>query len=115
MKRIIAVLLAALSLLAMSGCGSVFKDEYYYETPYTGDIGPRSDRATEVRNYNMLKTALTNMIVNHTETGELRFSNYNGSPSEDLAAACTARGIRRAVVMDYYHEHSAAEDILGSA
>ncbi len=88
MKRMIAVLLAALSLLALSGCGSMFKDEYYYETPYTGDIGPRSDRATEVRNYNMLKTALTNMIVNHTETGELRFTNYNGSPSEDLAAAC---------------------------
>ena len=32
----------------------------------------------------------------------------------DLAAACKARGIRRAVVMDYYHEHSEAEDILAS-
>ena len=88
MKRIIAVLLSAVTLLTLCGCGSLFRREYYYETPYTGDIGPRSDRATEVRNYNMLKTALTNMIVNHTETGELRFTNYNGSPSEDLAAAC---------------------------
>ena len=88
MRRFLAVCLAALTLLTLSGCGSLFEDEYYYETPYTGDISPRSDRATEVRNYNMLKTALTNMIVNHMETGELRFSNYNGSPTEDLAAAC---------------------------
>lgn len=88
MKKTIAFLLAVCALLTLSGCGSLFEDEYYYEAPYSGDIGPRSDRATEVRNYSMLKTALTNMIVNHTETGELRFTNYNGSPSEDLAAAC---------------------------
>lgn len=88
MKRLLAVLLAACALLTLCGCGSLFEDEYYYEAPYSGDIGPRSDRATEVRNYSMLKTALTNMILNHTESGELRFTNYNGSPSEDLAAAC---------------------------
>ena len=88
MKRLLAVLLAICALLTLSGCGSLFEDEYYYEAPYSGDMGPRSDRATEVRNYSMLKTALTNMIVNHTETGELRFTNYNGNPNEDLAAAC---------------------------
>ena len=88
MKKAIALLLAALALLTLSGCGSLFEREYYYETPYSGDIEPRSDRATEVRNYNMLKTALTSMIASHMETGELRFINYNGSPSEDLAAAC---------------------------
>ena len=88
MKKALLLLLAALAALSFSGCGSIYEDEYYYETPYTGDIGPRSDSATEVRNYSMLKTALTNMIVNRTEKGELRFTNYNGSPSEDLAAAC---------------------------
>ena len=88
MKKAIALLLAALALLTLSGCGSFFADEYYYETPYSGDIEPRSDQATEVRNYSMLKTVLTSMIVSHMETGEVRFINYNGSPSEDLAAAC---------------------------
>ena len=87
-KKAIALLLAALALLTLSGCGSLFEREYYYETPYSGDIEPRSDEATEVRNYSMLKTVLTSMIMSHMETGELRFINYNGSPSEDLAAAC---------------------------
>ena len=88
MKRFLCALLAGLTLLALSGCRSAFEREYYYEAPYSGDIGPRSDKATEVRNFNMLKTALTNMISNHTEKGEFRFSNYNGNLSEDLAAAC---------------------------
>ena len=88
MKRLLCALLAGLVLLALSGCRSAFERDYYYETPYSGDIGTRSDRATEIRNYSMLKTALTNMIMNHTERGEFRFSSYNGSLSEDLAAAC---------------------------
>ena len=89
MKKTIAAILAGLSLLTLSGCGSLYEDDYYYEAPYSGVIGPRSDSAiTEVRNYNMLKTALTNMIVNHIESGELRFADYNGNLSEDLAAAC---------------------------
>ncbi len=88
MKRFLCTLLAGLSLLALCGCRSAFEREYYYEAPYSGDIGMRSDTATEIRNYSMLKTALTNMITNHTEKGEFRFSNYNGNLSEDLAAAC---------------------------
>lgn len=88
MKKAITLLLAALALLTLSGCGSLFERDYYYETPYSGDMEPRSDQATEVRNYSMLKTVLTSMIVSHMEAGELRFINYNGSPSEDLAAAC---------------------------
>ena len=88
MKRLLCALLAGLTLLALSGCRSAFERDYYYETPYSGDIGIRSDTATEIRNYSMLKTALTNMITKHTERSELRFSSYNGNVSEDLAAAC---------------------------
>ena len=88
MRRMLCLLLAGLALLTLSGCRSVFEREYYYETPYSGDIGMPSDQATEIRNYNMLKTALTNMITNHTEKGEFRFVSYNGSLNEDLAAAC---------------------------
>ena len=88
MKRLLCALLAGAALLGLCGCRSAFERDYYYETPYSGDIGPRSDQATEIRNYSMLKTALTSMITNHTEKGEFRFSSYNGSLSEDLAAAC---------------------------
>ena len=88
MKRMICLLVACTALFTLSGCRSLFERDYYYEAPYSGDIGTRSDTATEIRNYNMLKTALTNMITNHTERGEFRFSNYNGNLSEDLAAAC---------------------------
>ena len=87
-KRLVCLLLSLAALLTLSGCRSLFERDYYYEAPYSGDIGTRSDTATEIRNYSMLKTALTNMITNHTERGEFRFSNYNGSLSEDLAAAC---------------------------
>ena len=87
-KRLICMLLAGLALLTLGGCRSAFEREYYYEAPYTGDIAPRSDKATEIRNFSMLKTALTSMITSRTERGEFRFSNYNGNISEDLAAAC---------------------------
>ena len=71
MKRLLCALLAGLSLLTLSGCRSAFEREYYYETPFSGDIGTPSDDAAEIRNYNMLKTALTNMIAGHAERGEL--------------------------------------------
>ncbi len=88
MKRILCAILAGVALLALSGCRSAFERDYYYEAPYSGDIGTRSDRAVEIRNYSMLKTALTTMITNHTEKGEFRFSSYNGNLSEDLSAVC---------------------------
>ena len=88
MKRLLCALLAGVTLLMLGGCSSVFSREYYYEAPYSGDFGTRSDKATEIRNFSMLKTALTNMITNHTEKGEFRFRSYNGNISEDLAAAC---------------------------
>ncbi len=88
MKRICCALLALLAMLTLSGCRSAFERDYYYEAPYTGDIDTRSDEVPEIRNYSMLKTALINMIMNHTEKGEFRFSSYNGILSEDLAAAC---------------------------
>ena len=87
-KKICCLLSAGLMLLAASGCGSAFEAEYDYEEPVTGSFGTLSGNATEIRNYSMLKTALTDMISRREEQGEFRLSNYNGSPSEDLAAAC---------------------------
>ena len=75
-------------LLTASGCGSVFEDEYYYEEPFSGEIGTLSSESMEIRNLSMLKTAITGMISRHEVRGDFRMSNYKGNPSEDLAAAC---------------------------
>ena len=88
MKKWIVFLQAAVCLLLCAGCGSAFERDYYYEAAYSGDFGNVSDYAAEIRNYSMLKTAVTGMISRHEEQGEFRLSNYNGNPSEDLAAAC---------------------------
>lgn len=88
MKKGIAILIAALLALSASGCTSPFAAEYYYEEPFDNDFGALSGDATEVRNDSMLKTALTNLIIRHSEQAELRLSNYVGDPTEDLAKVC---------------------------
>ena len=87
-RKPLALLLAGAIALTASGCGSAFEAEYNYEEPVTGDFGTLSGDATEIRNYSMLKTALTGMISRREERREFRLSNYNGNSSEDLAAAC---------------------------
>ena len=83
-------ILAAAALLAMTltGCAGPFEKEYSYSAPFTYSAGAESGGGTEVRNYNMLKAALTDLMNNHREQGSFRFSSYNGSVPDDLAAAC---------------------------
>ena len=83
-----SLLLAVLVLLTAAGCGSAFEKEYYYEEPFSGDFGTPAGDVTEIRNYSMLKTALTGMISRREERGDFRLNNYNGNPSEDLASVC---------------------------
>lgn len=86
-QKYIALILALVLLLGCSGCG-LFEKEYTYSEPYVGSLPQNSGDATEVRNYSMLKAAILAMINGHQANGELRFSNYNGSVSDDLAAVC---------------------------
>jgi len=88
MKKLCSLMLAGVILMTAAGCGSVFEAEYYYEEPVTDDFSTLSDKATEIRNYSMLKAAITGMISRREEQREFRLNNYNGKPSEDLAAAC---------------------------
>lgn len=87
-RKMCSLLLALVIALTTAGCGSVFEAEYYYEEPATDDFSTLSDKATEIRNYSMLKAAITGMISRREEQREFRLNNYNGKPSEDLAAAC---------------------------
>ena len=43
MKRWIALLLAGLTLLTLCACSAPFQNDYYYETPFSGDFGARTD------------------------------------------------------------------------
>ena len=86
-KRIIAVSLALVLLFCAAGCG-MFETEYTYSEPYVDTLDRDTGDATEVRNYSMLKAAILDMINSHQESAELRFSNYNGTVSDDLAAVC---------------------------
>lgn len=87
-KKALSLLLAGLFVLSCCGCGSAFEAEYHYSEPFVDSVFPRNGNAVEIRNYNMLKTAIISLISNHEEKGELRFSNYNGSVLDDLAKAC---------------------------
>lgn len=87
-KKALSLLMAGILALSMSGCGSLFAAEYHYSEPYVDSVSPSNGNAVEVRNYNMLKTAIVGMISRHEEQGGFRFSNYNGSVVDDLAAVC---------------------------
>lgn len=87
--RKIAILLVCALLL--SACGNLFAREYEYSAPYTGTgsgSGAVGGNATDISNYNMLRSALLDLINAHTEIASFRFNRYNGSVADDLAEAC---------------------------
>lgn len=84
-QRAAAFLLALVLLACCAGC-AMFEKEYRYAEPFVGSLDGNTGDATEVRNYNMLKAAILDMINSRQETAEFRFSNYNGAVSDDLAA-----------------------------
>lgn len=86
-KRAAALLLAG-AMLFLAGCGSPFAQDYTYSEPFSGAISRGGSDATEIGNYNMLKGALVDLVNRHEESAAFRFSRYNGSVADDLAAAC---------------------------
>lgn len=87
-KQIVSLLLAGLVSLSLAGCGNAFAREYSYSERFTVNYGGAEGDATEISNYSMLKSALLNLISQHSESAAFRFGNYNGSVVDDLAAAC---------------------------
>lgn len=88
-KRICTVAVVIALVLSMSACGSIFDADYSYSQPYTE--GLQDDSALtgiDIKNYAQLKNVLNSMVLGMTSGGELRFNNYDGSVSDDIAAAC---------------------------
>ena len=82
-------LVLALGLTASgSGCGGLYSDSHHWSQPFAYAISGDPREALEISNYSMLKSALIDLVSSHKERSTLRFSRYNGSPIDDLAAAC---------------------------
>jgi hypothetical protein len=76
-------------VLLLAGCRSMFESEYTYSEMYDAKTQTESQaEGVEVKNYAQLCSALQNMIADYDKHGVLLFSNYNGSVSDDMAAAC---------------------------
>jgi len=84
MKKAAALLLSALLLLTVTGC---LEKEYYFETSSVTGGDTQFEDSVDIRNYSMLKSALTNLIAHHAEHGQVRFVDYPGSPTEALSTA----------------------------
>ena len=78
----------ALVVFLLAGCGNIFEDEYHYSVPFTYTVDAESGDAVEISNYNMLKSALMDLVGRHGEEAVFRFNRYNGSVTDDLASAC---------------------------
>jgi len=85
--RLFSAALALSMLFTCTGC-ALFEKEYIYSEPYAETMIRDTGDMTEIRNYSMLKAAILDMINHRELDGELRFSNYNGTVTDDLAAVC---------------------------
>ena len=86
-KRVL--ILALLSALLLSACGSIYDAEYVYSAPYDDETQNTGDTEGEdVRSYTQLESAISGMVNGARSGGKLRFSNYSGSVADDIAAAC---------------------------
>ncbi len=92
MKRMLALGLAAVMALTMTGCAALFDKEYSVVEPYEAAVVTAADTEDaamgSISNYASLKRAIENLVSEHVESAELQFQNYDGSISQDISAAC---------------------------
>ena len=90
MRRIVAVLLAAVLLLALAGCAALFDKEVYIEEPYEApsESSESEDAADTISSYAALRRAITRLVAERAESAVLQFQNYEGTISRDISTAC---------------------------
>lgn len=87
MKKFAAILIC-IAMLFSSACASVFSADYYESYPFAEPEGEHGAQEQEIRNYSSLKSAIMELVQNHTEQASFRFGSYSGSLVDDLAAVC---------------------------
>lgn len=90
MRRVAALLLAAVMLLVMSGCSTLFDKTYYAAEPYEAatETADTEDAADSISSYAALRRAVSRLVAEHAESAELQFQNYEGNISQDISTAC---------------------------
>jgi len=87
-KRLCSALLTLCLLLSLAGCASIFDGPYYVVTDYVDEAAAGGDEVGSIRNYSGLRRAVNALVVRHEDQGQLKFQNYSGSISDDLAQVC---------------------------
>lgn len=91
-KRLLCLLQSIVFCLCLTGCGSLYDKEYVSISHYT--IQPETEASKEeitVSNLNELSSAIRSLVSEGKTSGRIIFTeDYQGEPSEDLAAACWA-------------------------
>ena len=92
-RRLVPVLLTA-ALLLPAGCSGLFETEYYSREPYQAAAVQEEAAAAEdpaydnIDNFAALRRAVLRLVTDHQESALLQFTNYDGSISRDISAAC---------------------------
>lgn len=100
MRRKMAVLLLlALLVAGLCGCGSVFDKEYVVVSPYPPASASHSEEEhISVSDLNGLRREILRLVNDGSTDGRVRFdAAYEGDPSEDLASACWQARTQNAV------------------
>ena len=90
-KRTAILLILALVLPMLCGCGSIFEKEYVAETDYVPPAQAENDSPERytVRNMTELKRALIGMVYGGAGDGSIAFdANYDGDAAADMENAC---------------------------
>jgi hypothetical protein len=95
MKKLLTLVLALSLLCSSVGCAALFDKQYSAIEDYQPQTGTVEENTEEdeavsgsISNYAALKRAITWLVMEHAESAELQFQNYDGTISQDISTAC---------------------------
>lgn len=83
-KRIFTLVLIFAFILSLSGCSNIFRKEQLYVSKYT-DNPNDSDEAISIADYSRLKSAVKQMVKDHSTEAKFIFQGYDGDLQNDLS------------------------------
>ena len=85
---VLAAVFAA-ALLASSGCEALLEDERLIESKHlvTQNVKPPVEQ-TEVSNYDELKAALLDLVMQHVDSGQILYNSFDDDIQDEIERAC---------------------------
>ena len=84
-KRILALVIISAIILSLSGCTRIFSKEHLYVTEYTDNPNGIDNEAISISDYAALKSAVKQMVKDHSTEAKFMFSGYDGDLQSDLS------------------------------